>query len=165
MNQTTLKEKQTLVKEITELAKKSGSMLIVSFAEMTVAELSELRKTLRGMKATFGVYKNTLVRRAAEQLGYQGLNDALNGPNAFVFSPDALEGPKAVVKFAKRNEKLIVKGGIIDGKFVDGAMVKVLANLPAKPQLISMFLSVLNGPIRKFAVAVKAVSEKVEKQA
>jgi large subunit ribosomal protein L10 len=154
-----------LVKEITELAKKSGSMLIVSFAEMTVAELSELRKTLRGMKATFGVYKNTLVRRAAEQLGYQGLNDALNGPNAFVFSPDALEGSKAVVKFAKRNEKLIVKGGIIDGKFVDGAMVKVLANLPAKPQLISMFLSVLNGPIRKFAVAVKAVSEKVEKQA
>ena len=165
MNQATLKEKQTLVKEITELAKTSGSILIVSFAEMSVAELSELRKTLRNLKATFGVFKNTLVKRATDQLGYQGLSDALNGPNAFVFSPDALEGPKAVVKFAKRNEKFVVKGGIIDGKFVDGATVKVLANLPGKPQMISMFLSVLNGPIRKFAVAVKAVSEKVEKQA
>jgi large subunit ribosomal protein L10 len=165
MNQAILKQKQSLVDDIVQTAKKSGSLVIVSFNEMTVAELSELRKIMRGLKGSFGVYKNTLVARAAEKLGYTGLAEALTGPNGFVFCPDALEGPKAVVKFARRNDKLVVKGGVVDGKFVNATTIKVLATLPPKPQMVSMFLSVLNGPVRKFAVAVKAVAEKRPQQA
>jgi large subunit ribosomal protein L10 len=67
---------------------------------------------------------------------------------------------KTVVKFTKTNEKLILKGAIQDGKFMDAAQVKVLASLPGRQQLLSMLASALQGPIRKLAVAVKAVADK-----
>jgi large subunit ribosomal protein L10 len=162
MNKTILKEKETLVKEIETLAKKSASVLIVGYQKMTVKELSTLRRNLRKNNSQFGVYKNTLVRRAAEKLGVKdnGLNTALNGANGFVFTSDALEISKMVVKFTKTNEKLVLKGAIQDGKFIDAAQVKVLASLPGRQQLLSMLASALQGPIRKLAVAVKAVADK-----
>ncbi len=162
MNKTILKEKEALVKEIETLAKKSASILIVGYQKMTVKELSTLRRNLRKNTSQFGVYKNTLVRRAAEKLGVKdvGLTNALNGANGFIFSSDALEISKLVVKFSKNNEKLVLKGAIQDGKFIDAAQVKVLASLPGRQQLLSMLASALQGPIRKLAVAVKAVADK-----
>jgi large subunit ribosomal protein L10 len=162
MNKTILKEKEALVNEIETLAKKSASVLIVGYQKMTVAEISTLRRNLRKNQASFGVYKNTLVRRAAEKLGVKddGLTTVLNGANGFIFTSDALEGSKIVVKFAKTNEKLVVKGAIQEGKFLDAAQVKVLASLPGRTQLLSMLASALQGPIRKLAVAVKAVADK-----
>jgi large subunit ribosomal protein L10 len=162
MNKTILKEKEALVNEIETLAKKSASVLIVGYQKMTVKELSTLRRNLRKANSQFGVYKNTLVRRAAVKLGVKddALNTALNGANGFIFTSDALEVSKAVVKFSKTNEKLIIKGAIQDGKFMDAAQVKVLASLPGRQQLLSMLASALQGPIRKLAVAVKAVADK-----
>jgi large subunit ribosomal protein L10 len=162
MNKTILKEKEALVKEIETLAKKSASILIVGYQKMTVKELSTLRRNLRKNTSQFGVYKNTLVRRAAANLGVKddGLTGALNGANGFIFASDALEISKIVVKFSKNNEKLVLKGAIQDGKFIDAAQVKVLASLPGRQQLLSMLASALQGPIRKLAVAVKAVADK-----
>ena len=162
MNKTILKEKEALVNEIETLAKKSASVLIVGYQKMTVAELSTLRRNLRKSNSQFGVYKNTLVRRAAIKLGVKdaSLATALNGANGFIFTSDALEVSKTVVKFTKANEKLILKGAIQDGKFMDAAQVKVLASLPGRQQLLSMLASALQGPIRKLAVAVKAVADK-----
>jgi large subunit ribosomal protein L10 len=162
MNKTILKEKEALVSEIETLAKKSASVLIVGYQKMTVAELMTLRRNLRKNNASFGVYKNTLVRRAAGNMGVKDetLIQTLQGANGFIFTSDALEGSKIVVKFAKANEKLVIKGAIQDGKFIDAAQVKVLASLPGRPQLLSMLASALQGPIRKLAVAVKAVADK-----
>ena len=162
MNKTILKEKEALVNEIETLAKKSASVLIVGYQKMTVAELSTLRRNLRKSNSQFGVYKNTLVRRAAIKLGVKddALTTVLNGANGFIFTSDALEVSKTVVKFTKANEKLILKGAIQDGKFMDAAQVKVLASLPGRQQLLSMLASALQGPIRKLAVAVKAVADK-----
>ena len=67
---------------------------------------------------------------------------------------------RGVREDGKANEKLVVKGAIQDGKFIDAAQVKVLASLPGRPQLLSMLASALQGPIRKLAVAVKAVADK-----
>jgi large subunit ribosomal protein L10 len=162
MNKTILKEKEALVNDIETLAKKSASVLIVGYQKMTVAELSTLRRNLRKNNASFGVYKNTLVKRAADKLGIKDdtLTHTLQGANGFIFTSDALEGSKIVVKFAKTNEKLVIKGAIQDGKFIDAAQVKVLASLPGRQQLLSMLASALQGPIRKLAVAVKAVADK-----
>ena len=162
MNKTILKEKEALVNEIETLAKKSASVLIVGYQKMTVAELSTLRRNLRKSNSQFGVYKNTLVRRAADKLGVKddALTTVLNGANGFIFTSDALEVSKTVVKFTKTNEKLILKGAIQDGKFMDAGQVKVLASLPGRQQLLSMLASALQGPIRKLAVAVKAVADK-----
>lgn len=162
MNKTILKEKEALVNNIVTLAKKAASILIVGYQKMTVAELSTLRRNLRKSNSQFGVFKNTLVRRAAIKLGVKddALTAALNGANGFIFTSDALEVSKTVVKFTKANDKLVIKGAIQDGKFMDAAQVKVLASLPGRQQLLSMLASALQGPIRKLAVAVKAVADK-----
>ena len=161
MNKEILKSKEALVSEVESLAKASGSVMIVSYSKMTVAELNELRLTLRKINSKFAVYKNTMVRRATDKLGIKDavLDETLNGPNGFIFTEDALEGSKVVVKFAKKNDKLVLKGALQEGKFLSADQVKVLASLPGKEQLLSMLASALQGPIRKLAVAVKAVAD------
>ena len=107
------------------------------------------------------VYKNSLVERAVDELGYNELNDILTGPNAIVFSEDVIAGAKVIAKYAKRHRDiLVIKGGIVEGKFVDADGMKEVAKLPGKDGLISMFLSCLQAPIRSFACAVKAVADK-----
>jgi large subunit ribosomal protein L10 len=161
MNKNILKEKEAIVSEVEALAKKSNSVLIVSYSKMTVAQLSQLRLSLRTVSSSFGVYKNTLVKRAATNLGIKdtGLDTVLNGPSGFIFTKDALETSKLVVKFGKTNENLKIKGALQDGAFMSAEQVKILASLPGREQLLSMLASALQGPIRKLAVAVKAVSD------
>jgi large subunit ribosomal protein L10 len=161
MNKEILKSKEALVSEVESLAKASGSVVIVSYSKMTVAELNELRLTLRKINSKFAVYKNTMVRRATDKLGIKDavLDETLNGPNGFIFTEDALEGSKVVVKFAKKNDKLVLKGALQEGKFLSADQVKVLASLPGREQLLSMLASALQGPLRKLAVAVKAVAD------
>ena len=160
MNQQVLAAKKETVTEIQESVKNAGSVTVVSYQGLTVAEMQELRKTLAKQGATLVVYKNTLVRRALEEGNLPALGDLLNGPNGFVFSKEISEGPKALVKFSRFHEALVVKGGLVEGKVLDASGVKEVSKLPDKNGLISMFLSCLNAPITKFAATIKAVAEK-----
>jgi large subunit ribosomal protein L10 len=161
MNKNILKEKELIVSEVEKLTKASDSVLIVGYSKMTVDQLSKLRLALRKASSTFGVYKNTLVKRATQNLSIadQGLDLVLNGPSGFIFTKDALETSKLIVKFSKTNENLKIKGAIQDGKFLSADQVKVLASLPGRTQLLSMLASALQGPIRNLAVAVRAVAD------
>ena len=159
MNQEILKSKQEIVAKITESIKDSASMTIVEYRGLTVAEISELKKSLKAAGSTFNVFKNTLVTRASDDLGYNDLNQYLTGSNAFVFSKEINAGPKVLAKFAKRNENLVIKAGLAEGKVMDAQGMKTIASLPDKNGLLSMFLSCLNAPIQKFAATVKAVAD------
>ena len=159
MNQEILKSKQETVAKITESLKDCGSMTIVEYRGLTVAQISELKKSLKAVGSTFSVYKNTLFTRASNDLGYSDLDQYLTGSNAYVFSKELNAGPKVLAKFAKRNENLVIKAGLAEGKVLDAAGVKTLATLPDKNGLLSMFLSCLNAPIQKFAATVKAVAD------
>ena len=159
MNQKTLESKKEIVNKITESFKGAGSLTVVEYRGLTVAQLSELRKLLKAQGATFNVYKNTLVTRAVDALGHEDLNQYLSGSNAYVFSKEISDGPKVLAKFAKRNDALVIKAGLVEGKVYDAAGMKVIATLPNKEGLISMFLSCLQAPIRSFACAVKAVAD------
>ncbi len=159
MNQAILKQKEAVVNEVIDLAKDAAAIVVVEYRGMSVADISTLRRTLRGLNAKMGVYKNSMVRRAGEALKYQGFDVHLTGPNAFVFCPDPIEGPKAIVKFARRNGVLQVKGGVVEGRVLDGDGIKAVANLPGKLGLISMLLSCLQSPIRSFAATVQAVCD------
>ena len=159
MNQEILKSKQEIVAKITESIKDSASMTIVEYRGLTVAEISELKKSLKAAGSTFNVFKNTLVTRASDELGYNELNQYLSGSNAFVFSKEINAGPKVLAKFAKRNELLVIKAGIAEGKVMDAQGMKTIASLPDRNGLLSMFLSCLNAPIQKFAATVKAVAD------
>ena len=160
MNQQVLNAKKETVAEIQESIKNAGSLTVVSYQGLTVAEMQELRKTLAKDNAHLVVYKNTMVRRALEEAKLPDFGDLLNGPNGFVFSEEIAKGPKALVKFSRYHEALVVKGGLVEGKVLDAAGVKEVSKLPDKNGLISMFLSCLNAPITKFAATIKAVAEK-----
>lgn len=159
MNQETLKSKKEIVAKISDSFKESGSLTIVEYRGLTVAELSELRKQLKAVGASFNVYKNTLVTKASAELGYTDLDQYLTGSNAYVFSKEVNAGPKVLAKFAKKNELLVIKAGLAEGKVMDAAGIKTIASLPDKNGLLSMFLSCLNAPIQKFAATVKAVAD------
>ena len=161
MNQAVLAAKSETVKEISEKAKKSSTIIVCEYRGLTVAQIQEVRRALHKEKAEMSVYKNSLVERAVDELGYNQLNDILSGPNAIVFSEDVIAGAKVIAKYAKRHRDiLIVKGGIVEGKFVDAKGILEVSKLPGKEGLISMFLSCLQAPIRSFACAVKAVADK-----
>ena len=161
MNQAVLAAKSETVKEISEKAKKSQTIIVCEYRGLTVAQIQEVRRALRKENAEMNVYKNSLVERAVDELGYNDLNSILTGPNAIVFSTDVIAGAKVIAKYAKRHrDVLVVKGGIVEGKFVDAKGIIEVSKLPGKEGLISMFLSCLQAPIRSFACAVKAVADK-----
>ena len=161
MNQAVLAAKSETVKEISEKAKKSQTIIVCEYRGLTVAEIQEVRRALHKEKAEMSVYKNSLVERAVDELGYNDLNSILTGPNAIVFSEDVIAGAKVIAKYAKRHKDvLVVKGGIVEGKFVDAKGIIEVSKLPGKEGLLSMFLSCLQAPIRSFACAVKAVADK-----
>ena len=160
MNQQVLQSKKDQVKEIIDLVSNAGSVTVVSYQGLTVAEMQELRRTLEKEDASMTIYKNTMVRRALEEGKFTSLGDLLNGPNGFVFSKDIAKGPKAIAKFARYHEALVVKGGLVEGKCLDAAGMKEVSKLPDKNGLIAMFLSCLNAPITKFAATVKAIADK-----
>jgi large subunit ribosomal protein L10 len=163
MNKSIIEQKELLVNEVSEELKNSASSIVVEYRGLTVAKLSELRRELRKQNATLKVYKNSIMTRAANLAGYSELESELTGPNAIVFSEtDSTSAAKLLTKFARRNDELVVKGGIVEGKYVDAQEMKVVATLPNKEGMLSMLLSCLQAPIRNFACAVKAVADKQE---
>ena len=163
MNKAIIEQKETLVNEVCEEMKNSASTVVVEYRGLTVEKISELRRELRKQDATMKVYKNSIVSRAASKVGYGELDAELTGPNAIVFSKtDSTGAAKLLTKFAKRNDELVVKGGIVEGKYVDAKGMKVVATLPNKEGMLSMLLSCLQAPIRNFACAVKAVADQKE---
>jgi large subunit ribosomal protein L10 len=160
-----IETKKVHVQEIAEKFSAAASIVVVDYRGLTVAQVTELRKQLREAGVEFKVYKNTLTRRAAEAAGLEGINEFLTGPNAIAFSNEDVVAPAKIInEFAKKNEALEIKAGIIEGTVASVEDVKALAELPSREGLLSMLLSVLQAPVRNFALATKAVAEQKEEQ-
>ncbi len=160
-----LEAKQAVVGEITDKLKAAASVVVVDYRGLDVSQVTELRKQLREAGIDFKVYKNSMSRRAAEAVGLEGLNESLTGPNAIAFSNEDVVAPAKILNdFAKKNDKLEIKAGVIEGVVASQADVKALAELPSRDGLLSMLLSVLQAPMRNFALATKAVAEQKEEQ-
>lgn len=159
MNQDVLKSKEAVVNEIANLVKDNGAMVICEYRGLTVAKISKLRNDLREKGASMCVYKNSLVTRALKDT-HEGIEEYLAGPNVYIFAKDATDGSlKILTKFAKKNEELVLKGGIIDGKLSNKDYVMTIASLPSKEGLVSMLLSVLQAPMRNLAYSLGQVAE------
>ncbi len=159
MNQEVLQAKQQQVETITADFDKANALIVVEYRGLTVADLTELRRSLREVNATMSVFKNSLVERALEGKASDEFKAILAGPNAFVFSEDVCAGPKVLRKFSRQNDHLVIKGALLEGQFADAKTVNDIAKLPGKEGLISMFLSVLQAPARNLACALKAVAD------
>lgn len=158
-------EKEQVVELIASKLQNSKSTIVTDYRGLNVAQVTELRKRLRENNVEFKVVKNTLTRLATKKTDLSDLDNVLVGPTAIAFGEeDAVTAAKVLVEFAKKNDKLEIKGGVVEGQVVSVEAIKALASLPSREGLISMFLSVLQAPMRNFALAVKAVAEKNEGQ-
>lgn len=148
----TVEEKAAQVNEIADKMTNSSAIVVVDYLGLNVAEVTELRKQLREAGVEMSVIKNTLLRRATEQAGIEGLDEYFVGPTAVAFSADDVQAPaKILVDFAKEAEDFEIKGGLIEGQAVDVEAIKAVATLPSREGLLSMLLSVLQAPMRNTA--------------
>ncbi|WP_239619162.1 50S ribosomal protein L10 [Cohnella mopanensis] len=160
-----IQAKQQEVDAIAAKLRESNCTVVADYRGLNVAQVTLLRKQLREAGIEFQVLKNSLVSRAAASAELSELDAVLTGPTAIAFGSDVVAPAKILSDFAKKNDALKVKGGVVEGRFVDAAQVKALADLPSREGLLSMLLSVLQAPVRNFALAVKAVSDKNEASA
>lgn len=163
--ETMLEEKQNVVNTLVEKFENSTSFVVVNYRGLNVAEVTDLRKQLRDAGVDMHVVKNTMVRKAAEVAGVEGLEDVFVGPTAIAFSEEEAVAPaKIMVEFAEEAEALVVKGGSIEGEVVPVETIEAVAKLPSRDGLLSMLLSTLQAPVRNTALAFKAVADKKEEE-
>jgi large subunit ribosomal protein L10 len=150
-----LKNQQT-VKDLTERFKSVKGMILTEYHGLTVEEISELRAKLRPAKSEYVIVKNTLSEIALKEIGVD-VGDNFVGPTAIVFETEDIVSPaKIVVEFAKSHEKLKIKSGFFDGKFISEGTVKQLSDLPSKEVLIAKMLGSMNSPISGFVNVLAA---------
>ncbi len=147
-----LEAKKVVVEEIAQKVKSSKSVVLVDYNRLTVSEVSELRNKCRQAGCEYKVYKNTLVRKALNELGYNQFDADLNGPTAVTFSQDETSAAKVMVAAAKDYEdKIVLKSAFVDNAYVDKAGIKALASMPSKDELVAKMLGSLQAPIANFA--------------
>lgn len=157
-----LSQKKETVAELTSKMKKAVAGVVVDYKGITVADDTKLRKELREAGIDYAVVKNTMLRFAAKEVGYEALNDVLEGTTALAISDsDQVAAAKILTKYAEGSKgKFVVKAGFVDGGVIDAAKVAELGSLPSREGLLSMLCSALQGNIRGLAVALNAIAEK-----
>ena len=151
---------QSMLSAIKEDLEGAGAVWVVDACGLTVKEVEALRGSVREAGASMKVYKNTLVHIALEDAELPTLDDMLNGPSAFVFAgSDVAAAAKAVKEFAKSNENLQIKGGLMEGKAVTAAEVEAIASLPSREELLAHIAAAINGVAKALAVCVNGVPQ------
>ena len=144
--------KKLVVEEITSKIKASKAVVFVDYNKRTGAEVSELRNKCREAGCEYKVYKNTLVRKAFNNLGFNQFDETLNGPTAIAFSADEITAAKLMSKAAKDYDtKIVVKCGFVDNAYVDKKGVEALATMPSREELVAKMLGSMQAPLSNFA--------------
>lgn len=167
-------DKVAAVTDIAEKLTKTQGAVITDYRGLNVAQSTELRKQLRDAGVEFKVLKNTLTILAAKESGLEDIIPSLSGPTAIAFGYDDPVAPAKIISdFAKTNQALEVKGGILEGAFIDTDAVKALAALPSREVLLSQvvrgmqapiagLVNVLHGSIRNVVYVLDAVRKQKE---
>ena len=159
-------EKAAIGAEVGEKFQSAVSVVVVDYRGLTVEQVTNLRKDLREAGVEMRVIKNTYLKRAADKVGYEGLDETFTGPTAVAFSSEDVVAPARIMaKYAEDIEALEIKGGMIEGKVASLEEINALAKLPNREGMLSMLLSVLQAPVRNFAYAVKAVADSKDEDA
>ncbi|MDG4806290.1 50S ribosomal protein L10 [Micromonospora sp. WMMD1120] len=158
-------DKATAVAELTESFRSSGATVLTEYRGLTVSQLTQLRRTL-GAETSYMVAKNTLAKRAATDAGITGLDELFTGPTALTFvSGDVVEAAKGLRDFAKANPKLVIKGGVFEGKAISAAEVTKLADLESREVLLAKLAGAMKGNLSKAAALFQAPLSKTARLA
>ena len=152
--------KKQVVEEIKGKISNAKSIVLVNYSGLTVAEDTEFRTAFRKAGVEYKVLKNTLVRKAFNELGINDFDADLNGPTAIAFGSDETASSKVVVEGIKKYNKMEVKSAYVDGAYVDAKGVNALATIPSKEELYAKCAGALQSIIAGLAIAIKAVAEK-----
>jgi large subunit ribosomal protein L10 len=164
-----LEVKSQVIAEVKGKLSASKGVVLTDYRGLTVGEVTKLRAQLREAGIEYKVVKNTFVKRAADEIGLQGLDPFLEGPTAVAYGiNDPVSPAKILSEFAKTYKALEIKAGILEGKVIGVEGVKALAELPPREVLLAQVLAamqsplvgmvnVLQGPIRKMGYALEEV--------
>ncbi|MCI8795220.1 MAG: 50S ribosomal protein L10 [Bacilli bacterium] len=155
-----LESKREVVAEITNKLKNSESVILFKYSESTVSDMQELRRDLKNIGSEVKVYKNTLVKRALDDMKID-LSEFLEGPNAIVFGKELLEPIKVLDKFAKNHKNVQVITGIIKGEVVSIDTIKEYASIPSMEGLLTMFAGGLIEHVKNLSIALNLYADKL----
>jgi large subunit ribosomal protein L10 len=157
--------KAAVIQEITDRFQNSSAAVLTEYRGLTVAQLTQLRRSL-GEGSSYAVVKNTLTKRAADSVGFSELAPLLNGPTAIAFiEGDPVTAAKAIRDFAKANPALIVKGGVVEGRTVDAREVTRLADVESREVLLAKLAGAMKGNLTKAAGLFQAPLSQVARLA
>ena len=168
-------EKAAAIAELTEKFRSSGAAVLTEYRGLSVAQITTLRSSMRE-HATYAVVKNTLTKRAASEVGIEGLDEHLVGPTAIAFvTGDPVEAAKGLRDFAKANPALVIKAGVLDGKPLSPEEITKLADLESREVLLAKLAGAMKAnlskavylfaaPLSQTARVVDALRAKVEEQ-
>jgi len=144
-------DKAVTVAELTEEFRSSAAAVLTEYRGLTVSQITQLRRSLKGV-ANYAVVKNTLTKRAARDAGVEGFDALLTGPSAIAFiKGDPVEGAKALKNFAKDNPLLILKAGYMDGRILDASEIKKLADLESREVLLAKLAGAMKASMSQAA--------------
>ena len=153
--------KQPIVQEIANQIDGAQSVVVVDYRGLTVSEDTQLRKELREAGVSYKVYKNTMIRFAAKGTEFEALEPNLEGPTALAVSKEDATAPARVLaEFAKKADKLELKGGVVEGTYYDAAGINVIASIPSREVLLGRLLGSMQSPITNFARVLNQIAEK-----
>jgi large subunit ribosomal protein L10 len=154
-------EKAELIETLQTTLNASSTVVVTHQVGMTVAESSDLRAKMREAGAGFKVTKNRIAKLALKGTRYEELEGMFTGPTAIGTSEDPVAAAKALVDFAKGNDKLTIIGGSMDGKILDKAGVEALAKMPSLDELRGTLVGIIQAPAAKIARVTQAPAGKV----
>ncbi|RZT88400.1 LSU ribosomal protein L10P [Pseudonocardia sediminis] len=154
-------DKVAAVDEIANRFRDASASVVTEYRGLSVAKLTQLRRDL-GDDASFRVAKNTLVKRAADDAGVQGLDGLLAGPTGIAFiKGEPVDAAKTIKKFAKDNPGLTIKGGYMDGRALSTAEVEQLADLESREVLLAKLAGAMKANLSKAAGLFAAPASQV----
>lgn len=156
-------QKAEIIQKLEDAFKGAASSVFLHFRGVSVADETALRRTLRGESVTYVVAKKTLIRRALENLGHKADAVTLDGEVAVAYGGghDATAAARLIHDAGKKlADKLVILGGLFEGRLVDQAAMREIATIPSVPVLRGMFVNVINSPIQGMAIALKAIADK-----
>lgn len=160
-NAKVLSEKQAIVNELTDRLNGAAAGVLVDYSGISVADDTQLRKKMREANVNYSVVKNTLLRFATKNVGYDALDEVLNGTTSLATSTDDPVAPARILnEYAEKLPKFTIKGGFMDGKVISVDEVIALAKIPPLPTLRAQVLGTMLAPITSLAVVLKAIAEK-----
>ncbi|MBQ8375192.1 MAG: 50S ribosomal protein L10 [Clostridia bacterium] len=161
-----LQAKQAIVEEIKAKIQASKSVVFADYNKLTVLEVTDLRNQFRAANCEYKVYKNTLVRKAFNELGITDFDADLNGTTATVFCADETSGAAVFAKAVKANpvltDKIVPKCAFLENKYMGKEEVKELAAIPSKEVLIAKMLGCLQSSISKFVYVLDVIAKAKE---